>query len=47
VKGDRRTCYSLFKKITSGDFMVDDDTVKIISDCDLQDMGYVMGRNID
>jgi len=47
VNGDQRTCYSLFKKITSGDFMVDDGTIKIISDCDLQDMGYVMGKNID
>tara|TARA_B110000211_G_scaffold157443_1_gene178351 strand:+ start:3234 stop:3452 length:219 start_codon:yes stop_codon:yes gene_type:complete len=39
-------CYKLFRKITSGNMMVDDTTIALISKCDLGDYEYVMGKNI-
>lgn len=39
-------CYKLFRKITSGDMMVDDATISLISKCDLGDYEYVMGKNM-
>ena len=40
------SCYKLFRKVTSGDMMVDDATIELISKCDLGDYEYVMGKNM-
>uniref|UniRef100_A0A6C0B699 Uncharacterized protein n=1 Tax=viral metagenome TaxID=1070528 RepID=A0A6C0B699_9ZZZZ len=45
-KTKQLSCYKLFRKITSGNFMVDDTTISLISKCDLGDYEYVMGKNM-
>jgi len=46
AKMKQLSCYKLFKKITSGNMMVDDTTISLISKCDLGDYEYVMGKNV-
>ena len=45
TKKRQDSSYALFRKIVSGDMKVDDNTIKIISKCDQQELGYVMGKN--
>lgn len=45
-KKKQMSCYKLFRKVTSGDMMVDDATIELISKCDLGDYEYVMGKNM-
>ena len=45
-KAKQVSCYKLFRKITSGNMKVDDNTISIISKCDLGDYEYVMGKNM-